>query len=114
MKGEPYLVVLGKPQELLTSWTLGIFLDQNRFCVNPYDIAIYFGEAFSGNDSRLYVQNFDVWPPSYTWGLFKRGSQGEHISKSVWLTTPLQIFNQPHREPGCITGIRIFGKFTKE
>ena len=114
MKGEPYLVVLGKPHELLTSWTLGFFIDQSLFCVNPYDIAIYFGEAFSGDDRRLHIQNRDGWPPSYTWGLFKRGSQGEHISRSVWITTPLQIFNQPHREPGCITGIRIFGKFTKE
>ena len=114
MKGGHYLAVLGKSFEPNTSWHMGIFLDQSRFCVNPYDIAIYFGETFIGVDRRLHIQNLDGWPPSYSWGLFKRGSQGEHISKTVWLTTPLQIFNQPHREPGCITGIRISGKFTKE
>lgn len=114
MKWGHELVILGKNLEPNTSWQMRIFLDQGRFCVNPYDIAIYFGETFIGVDGRLHIQNLDGWPPSYTWGLFKRGSQGEHISKSVWLTTPIQIFNQPHREPGCITGIRIFGKFTKE
>lgn len=114
MKWGHELVVLGNKSKPITSWQMRIFLDQKRFCVNPYDLAIYFGETFSGHDTRLHIQNLDGWPPSYAWGLFKRGSQGEHISPSIWVTTPLQIFNQPHREPGCITGIRLFGKFTKE
>jgi hypothetical protein len=114
MKWGHELVVLGKSLEPDTSWQMRVFLDQNRFCVNPYDLAIYFGETFIGADRRLHILNLDGWPPAYSWGLFKRGSQGEHIAPSIWITTPMQIFNQPHRDPGCITGIRLFGKFTKK
>jgi len=114
MKWGHYLSILGNTRESMTSWHLTILVDAKQYCINPYEIAIYFGEPFSEHDLRTDIVNRDGWPPSYTWGMFKRGSQGVHLSNTVWITTPKQVFNQPHRDPGCITNLRLFGKFIKE
>lgn len=109
-----YLAVLGNAREPMTSWQMTILMDAKNYCVNPYEIAIYFGEPFSEADERVHVERIDGWPPSYTWGMFKRGSQGVHVSRSTWLYTPHQIFNQSYRDPGCISSFIVFGKFIKE
>lgn len=107
------LVVLGKPNTQQTTWRMKVFLDPKQICVNPYDVAIYLGESFMETDGRVHAKTIDVWPLSYTWGMFKRGSQGEHASKSLSITTAPQLPNQPHTDPDCITSLTLFGKFNK-
>ena len=114
MKRGHYLAVLGSAREPNVSWQMTILVDAERYCVSPYEIAIYLGESFSEIDRRVHVERRDGWPPSYTWGMFKRGSQGVHTSQPVWITTPQQVFNQPHRDPGCILSLKVFGEFIKD
>lgn len=97
-----------------SKWQFTVVADPSRFCINPYEIAIYLGEEFSGVDMRLHMENLDAWPPSYKWGLFKRGSQGIHLSNSVWISTQKQIINEPYRDPGCINSLVFFGTFNKK
>lgn len=111
MKAGHELVVLGTGGEPTTSWQLRIFVDAGRYCVNPYEIAVYLGEAFSEADERVHVEKPDFWPPAYAWGMFKRGTQGVHVSRAAWLSTPRQTFGETHRDPGCITALRVFGRF---
>ena len=114
MKWGHQLAILDIYRDRVTSWQLDIFFDPLKFCVSPYEAAVYLGESFSESDRRVHVSNRDFWPPSYTWGMFKRGSQGEHLGQSIWFFTPQQEFNKPHRDPGCITRFLIIRRFIKE
>lgn len=108
------LVVLRSASANFNSWQIKVFLDAEFYCVNPYEIAIYLGEEFFEDDTRMHVEKRDAWPFSYTWGMFKRGSQGEHVSRSVQFTTPRQESGKPHIDPGCIGSIALNGRFNKE
>lgn len=108
------LAILGLSKSQGRFWQLKILVDADVYCVNPYEMAIYLGEPFIESDSRLHIASPDVWPPTYTWGMFKRGTQGEHISRSIWITTMKQTPGQPRQEPGCISSFVLFGTFTGE
>jgi hypothetical protein len=55
-------------------------IDAARFCVNPYDFAIYTGTEYM---PEMPVHGFRppdrAWPMAYEWGMFDRNSDGRFI-----------------------------------
>jgi hypothetical protein len=107
------VLVGGRPTLPSHSWHLHVLMDQKRLCINPYEVAIYLGEPFTSTNFNPHSIP-DGGPPSYTWGLFKRGMQGTHLSKSIRLATGTQTFGEPFRDPSCIRAFSIVGLFTLE
>lgn len=107
------LTLVGRTNLANRSWHLHILVDPKRYCINPYEIAIYLGEPFfSGTQEPHAIP--DWWPKSYTWGMFKRGYQGVHIAPSLWLSTGRQPYGSTTTEPNCIGAFIIIRQFTLE
>lgn len=107
------LTLVGRANAPNRSWYLHILVDPKRYCINPYEIAIYLGEPFASTDLNPHSIP-DGGPPSYTWGMFKRGRQGTHFAQSLRLATGRQTFGEPARDPSCIGAFSIIGLFTLE
>lgn len=105
--------IISRQSDPFTEYALSLPIDNEKYCINPYDVAIYLGTEFAEGDLRLHASSSDTHPPSYSWGMFKRGSQGIHMSTSIWITTPKQR-SREHQDFPCITSVRLAGKFIKE
>lgn len=50
-------------------------IDTKRFCLSPYELAIYMGHYYLPQMPAHGFRPPDrIWPPAYEWGMFKRNS----------------------------------------
>ena len=67
-------------------WIKATFtIDSDRYCINPYDCAIYTGWEFStwdfpGEDDHVTEMPKDYYLPRYQWGMFERSPSGQYNS----------------------------------
>lgn len=60
------------------SYVLDIPFETQKFCLDPYELAIYFGADFSGMDGGPH--NTTHYPPKYEWEMFARAKSGLYFS----------------------------------
>lgn len=86
-----------------------------HICIDPYDLAIYFGVEFSGLENRSHVKVPRVWRPAYQWGMFDRHATLVYHSQNLLIVLASDYGAALKGvSPDCIAEIRVFSPYRKE
>ena len=87
----------------LTSHKLELPLDMTRYCLSPYDLAIYTGAQYSPDPIWFPRSKFiQPGPPRYEWGMFNPQPNGQSFFRAQSLFAPRTAVLSVRASPSCV------------